>query len=349
LFATYVVGALGALFVLGRVSDRIGRRRTMLPVIVIAAISTLGFLLPVSLPVLFVGRLLSGLAIGVASGTATAWITELEPGGHRGRATLVTVGANQAGLAIGPVLAGCLAQFSGDPLRLVYAVYLGMLLPAAFITARVPETIAKPARRLRDIASRPRIGVPPDIRPQFVAPAVTAFAIFSLLGFSTGLLPTVLANDLDESSRAVGGAIVGELFLVGTTTVVLSRNLGSRAAMLAGLSMLLPTLALLVLAQAEKSMAILVADSALAGIATALGYRGSLQVVNEIAPGARRAELLSSYLVACYAGISLPVIGVGLLSRLVDSFVANFIFAVVIAAFAVFALIFGLRQADLRR
>src|SRR5947209_7187929 len=80
LFATYVVGALGALFLFGRVSDQIGRRRTMLPVIAIAAISTLAFLLPVSLPVLFVGRFLSGLAIGVASGTATAWIAELEPG-----------------------------------------------------------------------------------------------------------------------------------------------------------------------------------------------------------------------------------------------------------------------------
>ena len=349
LFATYVVGALGALFLFGRASDQIGRRRTMLPVIVIAAISTLAFLLPVSLPVLFVGRFLRGLAIGVASGTATAWIAELEPGGHRGRATLIAVAANQLGLAIGPLLAGCLAQYSGDPLRLVYVVYLGMLLPAAFATARVQETIADPVHRLRDLELRPRLGVPEDLRPQFIAPAVTAFAIFSLLGFSTGLLPTVLAESLGERGQAVGGAIVCELFLFGAITVVLSRNLANRTAMLAGLAALLPALVLLVLAQAERSMAMLVADSVLAGVATALGYRGSLQVVNEIAPGARRAELLSSYLVACYAGVSLPLIGIGLLSRLVDSLIANVIFAIAIAAFAAYALLFGLCQTGRRR
>jgi MFS family permease len=346
LFATYVVGALGALFLFGRVSDQIGRRRTMLPVIAIAAISTLAFLLPVSLPVLFVGRFLSGLAIGVASGTATAWIAELEPGGHRGRATLIAVAANQAGLAIGPLLAGCLAEFEADPLRLVYAVYLTILLPAAFIAAKVGETITDPVRRLRDIELRPRLGVPDDIRPQFVSPAVTAFAIFSMLGFSTGLLPTVLAQRLGQTGQAVGGAIVSELFLVGTITVVLSRNLSSRAAMFTGLSVLLPTLALLVLAQAERSMAMLIADSALAGVATVLGYRGSLQVVNEIAPADRRAELVSSYLVACYAGVSLPVIGIGLISQLVDSLVANLVFAMVIAVAALVALLVGLRYTE---
>jgi MFS family permease len=348
LFATYVAGALGALFLLGRVSDQIGRRRTMLPVIVIAAISTLAFLLPVSLPVLFVGRFLSGLAVGVASGTATAWIAELQADGHRGRATLIAVGANQAGLAIGPLLAGCLAQFAADPLRLVYAVYLAMLLPAAFATARAQETIADPVRRLRDIEWRPRLGVPPEMRAEFLSPAVTAFAIFSLLGFSTGLLPTVLARSLDQPGQAVGGAMVGELFLVGTITVVLSRNLSSRAAMLAGLCVLLPTLALLVLAQAERSIALLAADSAFAGVATALGYRGSLQVVNEIAPSGRRAELVSSYLVACYAGVSLPVIGIGLISQFADSLVANLVFAIVIAVAALIALFVGLRYTVLQ-
>jgi MFS family permease len=167
-----------------------------------------------------------------------------------------------------------------------------------------------------------------------------------MLGFSTGLLPTVLAQRLGQTGQAVGGAIVSELFLVGTITVVLSRNLSSRAAMFTGLSVLLPTLALLVLAQAERSMAMLIADSALAGVATVLGYRGSLQVVNEIAPADRRAELVSSYLVACYAGVSLPVIGIGLISQLVDSLVANLVFAMVIAVAALVALLVGLRYTE---
>jgi MFS family permease len=343
LFAVYVVGALAALFVLGRASDQIGRRRMMLPVIVIAAISTLAFLLPASLPVLFVGRALSGFAIGLASGTATAWIAELEPAGHRGRATLIAVGANQVGLAIGPLLAGCLAQFAPDPLRLVYVVYLAMLLPAGFAVAKVQETLADPVRRLRQVELRPRLGVPAELWPQFVAPALTAFAIFSLLGFSTGLTSTLLTQSLHETSRAVGGAVVFELFLVGAVTVYVSGALPSRTAMFVGLALLLPTMVLLVLAQAKASMPLLVADMALAGVAAALGYRGSLQVVNEIAPTGRHAELVSTYLLACYAGVSLPVIGIGVMSQWAGPLIADLVFAVVIAAAAILALIVAAR------
>lgn len=343
LFAIYVIGALGTLLFLGRASDQIGRRRIMLPAIVIAAISTLAFLLPASLAVLFVGRFLSGMAIALASGAATAWIAELEPAGHRGSATVIAVGANMLGLAIGPLLAGGLAQFAPDPLRLVYVVFLGMLLPAAFAAAKVRETIDEPVTRLRKVELRPRLGVPPDIRLQFVAPAMTAFAIFALMGFSTGLTPTLLTQSLHEPGPAVGGAVVFELFLGGAVAIVLSRNLTSRTAMFAGLLLLVPTLALLVLAQAERSMPILLADTALAGVSTALGYRGSLQVVNEIAPAAQRAELVSTYLTVCYGGISLPVIGVGLVSQLVDPFVADLLFAVVITIAAIAALLVGVR------
>jgi MFS family permease len=343
LFAVYVVGALAALFLLGRASDQIGRRRVLLPALAIAAISTLAFLLPVSLPVLFAGRFLSGMAIGVASGTATAWIAELEPGGDQGRATVIAVASNMTGLAVGPLVAGFLAQYASDPLRLVYAVYLALLLPAAFLAARIRETIAEPATRLRDLQLRPRLGVPAEIRPRFVSPAVTAFAIFSLMGFSTGLTPTVLAQSLHEPGPANGGFIVFELFAIGAVTAILARRLAARTAMVWALLLLLPTLALLVLAESLRSMPILLADTALAGLCTSLGYRGSLQAVNEIAPEDRRAELVSSYLVACYAGVSLPVIGIAAITQLADAFAANLIFAVVIAIAAVGALAVELR------
>lgn len=343
LFAIYVAGALAALLVLGRVSDQIGRRRTILPAVVVAAISTLAFLLPVSLPVLFVGRFLSGVAIGVASGTATAWIAELEPAGNRGNATVIAVAANQIGLALGPLLAGCLAQFEFDPLRLTYVVYLGLLLPTALAAAKAQETIAEPVQRPSELALRPRIGVPAELWADFIPPAVTAFASFALLGFSTGLIPSVLTKNLHESGPAIGGALVCELFLAGAAAVVLGRRLSSRAAMFSGLLLLLPTLALLALAQAQRSLALLVTESALAGIATSLGYRGSLEAVNAMAPNGRHAELVSGYLVACYAGISLPVIGVGLISQFVSAFVADLVFAIVIAIAAGGALGIGMR------
>jgi hypothetical protein len=78
-----------------------------------------------------------------------------------------------------------------------------------------------------------------------------------------------------------------------------------------------------------------------AGAAMALGYRGSLQIVDEIAPADRRAELLSSYLLCCYAGNSLPVLGVGLLSQAVGPESAHRVFGGLLAVLGLIAGVIG--------
>jgi hypothetical protein len=72
-------------------------------------------------------------------------------------------------------------------------------------------------------------------------------------------------------------------------------------------------------------------------VAGALGYRGSLRS-SKIAPDNRRAEVVSSYLMFCYAGVSLPVIGIGVLSAIETPGLAEKIFAAVIAAIALIAI-----------
>jgi hypothetical protein len=78
--------------------------------------------------------------------------------------------------------------------------------------------------------------------------------------------------------------------------------------------------------------------TALCGVAAALGYRGSLQVVNQIAPRDRRAEVVSSYFVCCFVGNSVPVIGVGVISTYWTMPVASAIFAGMLVVFAIAAL-----------
>jgi MFS family permease len=82
--------------------------------------------------------------------------------------------------------------------------------------------------------------------------------------------------------------------------------------------------------------------TAVVAVSAGLGYRGSLQVVNQIAPADRRAAVVSSYFICCFIGNALPVIGVGVLSSLTNTTVADVAFSCMIAAFAVVALIFGL-------
>lgn len=117
--------------------------------------------------------------------------------------------------------------------------------------------------------------------------------------------------------------------------------------MLWGLALLVPSLGLLVVAFQAHSLSLLLAGAALGGGAAALGYRGSLQIVNQIAPDDRRAEMVSAYLMFCYAGVSLPVIGIGLLSALETPALAEAIFAVIIAVFALLAIAVDVRNSRL--
>ena len=347
-YAVYAVGNIVALLFLGRLSDQIGRRRTSLPAMAVAGVSVMLFLLAESPAWLFWGRMLSGFAIGLASAASTAWLAELYADRDKSRATLAATTANFGGLCLAPILAGVLAEYAAWPLQLSYVAYLVMLAAVAVLVWRTAETVARPVSRIGEVALRPRLGIPPAIRRPFVAPAVTAFGCFALVGFYAALAPSLLLHSLHESNLAIGGAVVFELFLVATIAVIATRRLDSATAMRSGLLLLLPSLGCLVLAQILGSLPVLLAGTALSGLSAALGYRGSLQVVNQIAPAERRAEVVASYFVICFSGNSVPVIGVGVISHLSGALAASETFAVTIAVLALVALFTSTRYAPRR-
>jgi MFS family permease len=343
IYAVYVVGNLGALLLFGGTSDVKGRRAVTLVAIGLAALCGFAYLFAAATVWLFIARLLSGLAIGLASGTATAWIAELDPDGDRARATQIMTSSNFSGLALGAALAGLLAQYAPAPLRLSYIIYLVLLAVLAIFVARTQETV-EPSGDTSAVQAH--LGVPSEIRAQFLAPAVAVFGAMALVGFYAALVPTILSEGLGETSHAVAGGVIFELTSVVAIAIVLTAKVASRPAMLWGLALMPPALVLLVVAQGLGSMPVLLASTAIGGLSAALGYRGSLQVVNKIAPDNRRAAVVSTYFVCGFSGNALPVIGVGVLATLTNPLTASAIFALTIGAFAVIALVLGYRNRD---
>jgi MFS family permease len=344
IYAVYVLGTITAMFFLGRLADQIGRRPVVLASLAIAGVSAGVFLLAKHTAWLYPARILSGLAIALASGASTAWVTELEPGHDRTRATRFVIAANLLGLGLGALFAGILAQESSSPLRLPYAVFLAPLILVAFLVWRSKETVQNP-KSLAEASARPRLGVPRNLRQRFISPAACAFAVFSVLGFYSSLIPSLLSESLHNRNHAVAGAVVAELFVVGAAAVIVVRALRPRTGLVLSLALLLPSVATLVVAEAAHSMTTLLIGTAVAGVATGLGYGYSLGDLNELAPDDKRSEMVSTYLIACYCGISLPVIGVGVLGRATGSLVADAIFAGMIALLAVTVLILQARLA----
>jgi MFS family permease len=345
IYAVYVIGNLVSLFFFGGVSDRAGRRRIVLRAMGLAALSTCIYFFATNPSWLFVARVLSGFSIGLAAGAGTAWIAELDAE-DRTRATLVAVGSNFAGLAVGPLISGLIAEYSPRPLQLPFLIYIGLVALSAVFIARSPETVNQQGST--GTTGRTSVAMPRSIRARFIAPAITAFTVFSLYGFYFSLAPSVLIDSLHQTNRAVGGAVVFELGLVSAATIIFTRQLASGTCMRLALALLVPSLALLIAAQAQGSLSLLLLGTALSGISGALGYRGSLQVVNQIAPADQRAGVSSVYFIVCFIGNSLPVIAVAALTRAFDSLVADSAFAVTLAVLALAALAMSMRMPAVR-
>jgi len=263
-------------------------------------------------------------------------------GQDKSGATVIATSTNFLGLGVGALMSGVLAEYASSPLRLPFILYLLILAVTSALVWVTRETVSQSPSNAA-ISMRPRLSVPSHLRAQFVAPAVTGFAAMALVGFYAALAPSLLADQLHEASHAAAGAVLLELTLVVAATIVATRSLSSRAAMLLALALMPPAVALLVTAQLVVSMTIMILATASCGVAAGLGYRGSLQVVNRIAPEHRRAEIVSSYFVCAFAGNALPVIGVGVISTIASAIAASLVFATTISLFALVALLLGVK------
>src|SRR5579875_3853416 len=300
IFAVYAATVLATLLLAGRSSDQAGRRPVLAVALGAAALSTLAFIFASGEGVLLAGRILSGLAAGLMTGTATAMLTELSPA-------------------------------AGRRPSLVFEAYLAVLAVAALCLRFVPETV--PARR-RPSVRFGGLGIPGRGRSQFIAAAVATFAAFALLGLFSSLVPGFIGGVLHHGSHAV----VFGLFAIGTITQVALSRLGSRPVVLAGLGLFLAALALILTALAQASMALFLAGTVAGGMSVGAIFVGSLATANRLAPPERRGHVVSTFFAACYVGLIIPVVGVGVLTEFIATFPAVLAFSLLLAVLCLFAL-----------
>jgi MFS family permease len=334
-FAVYAAGVLAALLLAGRSSDQAGRTPVLAAALGLSALSTAVFVLAPDLGALLAARILSGLSAGLMTGTATAALTELVPALAGRRAGLVATASNMGGLGLGPLIAGLFSQYAPHPTTLVFEVYLAVLAAAGLCLLFIPETVSprqRPALRLVGLS------IPERSRGEFIAAAVAAFAAFSMLGLFAALAPTFLGGVLHEENHAVQGGVVFLLFAAGTAIQLLLSRFPSRPVMVAGLGLLLPALALIVTALAQAALALFLAGTVVAGIAVGSIFLGSLATASRLAPPGRRGQIVSTYFVACYGGLTVPVVGVGIASGFIGDFPAVLALSVLLAALCLFAL-----------
>ncbi|MGW2305379.1 MFS transporter [Streptomyces sp. NPDC001809] len=311
-YAVYAFGVIGVLLLAGNASDTVGRRPTLFLGLGFAAASAVCFLLADALGWLYAGRLLSGLSAGLFTGAATAYVMELAPKGGGSRATLVATAANMGGLGCGPLLAGLLAEYAPEPLVLPFAVHLGLVAVSLGVLVWLPETVRD---RRGPAAVRPRLpALPPQVRAVFVPAAIASFVGFALFGVFTSVSPAFLARYLHIDNHAVSGLVVALAFFSSTAGQLAVDRVGVARSLPLGCAVLFGGLVLLAAALYTDVLVFVVLSAVVGGVGQGLAFRAALASVAAAAPPDRRAAVISTLFVVAYTGISIPVIGVGVLA-----------------------------------
>ncbi|MFD6924391.1 MFS transporter [Streptomyces sp. NPDC059944] len=341
-YAVYAFGVIGVLLLAGNASDSVGRRPVLLCGLGFAALSAVCFLCATGLGWLYAGRLMSGLSAGLFTGAATAYVMELAPRGGSARATFVATAANMGGLGCGPLLAGLLAQFAPWPLYLTFIVHLALVACSVAVVLWLRETVGErsPLSSLRP--HRPRL--PREVRAVFGPPAIAAFVGFALFGVFTSVSPAFLAESLNVTNHAVTGLVVALAFFASTAGQLAVGRVGPTRSLPLGCAALLAGLALLAGALRWDLMVLVVLSALVGGAGQGLAFRGALSTVAGASPADQRAAVISTLFVVAYTGISLPVIGVGLLVGPIGLEGAGLVFIACMAVLVCVAGVYLLRR-----
>ncbi|MFL9911319.1 MFS transporter [Paraburkholderia sp. RL17-337-BIB-A] len=340
IYASYAIGVLGALLLVGNWSDQLGRRRMLLAGLCASAASALTFLFSDGMALLMLGRLLSGISAGIFTGTATVAVIELAPPAWRGKAMLAATASNMLGLGFGPLLSGILVELFPWPMQLPYAVHLALVGVAALFVLGVPETAAIPARVKLGIQ---KISLPAEVRRAFIPAALAGFAGFVVVGFFAAVAPQLIRVVLGIHSGIVTGSIVFLLFACSALGQIVQTIIATRWRQAAGCIGLVVGLICVGLCVPERSLGALLLGTALAGIGQGISFRAGLGEIAAATPAHRRAEVTSSFFVVLYVALSLPVIGFGIAVQLADIQRATLLFVGLTIVLVLIALLLLMR------
>jgi len=332
-FSTYAIAVVVTLLVAGGVSDRVGRKPVLIPGLLLSGASAVVLLTAQGTAALYIGRVLSGLSVGLFAGTATAMLVDLAPRGRREVATSIAVAANIGGLGLGNLVSGSLDEWVPHPTRTPFAVDLGLLALALAALMIAPETVRR--RPSGVILRLARLRVPSEIRGLFWQAAIAGFCGFAVSGLFGAVAPSVMAQLLGVQSHVLAGLVVALLFFASAAGQVTTPRLNNHTALMAGCICLIGGLALLAAAFLLHSFAVLVLSAVVAGAGQGLTVGGGLAaVVARAAPGLR-GEVASTYFVVTYVGLVIPVIGDGLATGALGLENAGLAFTAVLGALVI--------------
>lgn len=300
----YFVGAIFSLLVLGRTSNHLGRRPVGAAALVVAMLGCLVLLVDHGFTGLLLGRILQGLAAGLASSALAAYAVDSAPEKPRWLAGLVSSAGNVAGLTVGVFASGALVQFAPQPRSLVFEVFLVVLgLCAVWVLTR-HDTVDRRAGLARSLV--PSLVVPLAAKPLLLGAGAVFVSTWAIGGYFQAFGSSVATDYLGSSAPLVAACVFASYNGAGVIGGPLAGILSPRATQRVAMAVVVVAVLGLVIAAATASAPLFIGAGVLGGIGMGAGMNASIGRLLPTALPSQRAGLLAVVYVISYGGSAVP-------------------------------------------
>jgi MFS family permease len=258
--------------------------------------------------------------------------------GAKALASMTAGAAFRIGFGLGPLFAGIVAQYWGNPLHRPFEVHVVLMVVGLACVLIARETVPK-----RPYKFEMRVGIPKGQGigfAGFIGPA--AFTMSFMEGTVLSLVPLFLYNTLGATNVAIAG-LCGFLVLgLGGMTPIVTRHIEPRKAVMIGVSVSAVVTWLIAGAAFVGSASLVVVAAGLMGFVNGMILQGGTVICGTIVPLEERGKLMSALYMCAYAG-TIPTVGLGYLSQAVGLTNALIVFSCIACVFAAWIVLFGRR------
>lgn len=321
----FIIGALAARLVSGRIMDKVGRKRLLVIGAIGEVVFSVLYLTGLGFAPLFLIRLLHGFAYGACSTTIGTIVTALVPDSRKGEGVGYYMLSVTLGAAIGPFLGMFLTQNAGFFVLFVTTAAVAVLSLLAAAQLKVPERASESDAEIvekgDEIAREERAEKGGDFRvPRFdvknylessVLPigAVCALLFFCYSSLLTFLTPFAAENGLETAASFFFVVYAVATFVTRPFTGKLFDRKGDRVVMIPAFIAFIVGMGLL--ATVNRPVAMLIA-AALLGFGVGTIQASGLALAVRISPDDRLGLANSTFYILLDVGVGIGPLVLGI-------------------------------------
>ncbi|MFP7296752.1 MFS transporter [Neobacillus niacini] len=343
LFAIYAVFLLPTLLIVGAKGSEWGLKRVIRFSIWISIVSTLIFLVSFDVWMLYVARILEGIAYGAFTGTASIFLLKQTSDDKVNKAIKLSGVTINIGFGLGPAISGLIVQYVHfQPLHLPYWFLLVMLLSSLVFLELLPKDedsqVQKPAK------TKISLDIPDDIRAHFWSfIGLPIFTVFTLVGIVFSLIPSFTKNVIYTDNLSISGLLILLLLGGGALVQFFPWPYNPVIRMRIGILFLAIGSWVIVFSGQTANLILLWAGIFIQAIGAGWTFQVTLRLAGELPKPNERPRVISAFYICAYSGFIVPIVGVGVLTQFFNLNLSLIVLNLFAALIVVYVLIYSMK------